>query len=57
MASMLAERAHQHMLVREGARHGAPGRTGEIDRAGEASPNSSCIGGVMVRRDHLNGEL
>jgi hypothetical protein len=33
------------------------GRTGEIDRAGEASPNSSCIGGVMVRRDHLNGEL
>ena len=26
-----------------GSGRGAPGRTGEIDRAGEASPNSSCI--------------
>jgi hypothetical protein len=37
MASMLAERAHQHVLVRGGARLGW---AGEIDRAGEASPNS-----------------
>jgi hypothetical protein len=43
MASMLAERAHQHVLVRGGARLGW---AGEIDRAGEAIPTLPCIGGV-----------
>ena len=46
LAFVLAELAHQHVLVREGRVSARLGWAGEIDRAGEASPTPPMFGGV-----------